>query len=217
MPNKTRSRRSFGKRPPAPRKGCVLSQVSKVASNRNAVLISFPQRALDLQYHPKRQPDRGGCAVRDRNPPKRPKGAPAQAGARTRTTARHRRFPKTEPTSTRAAHPARNRPKTAPDERGTSSSLKALINAVAEIPTVSSLHRWRPAQQHEHDPRAGLRAAQARCPHRPRSARVATQWWLSHLEQRGCPTISSTTLDGKPPLADDEAWLGMTHLVLKSW
>ena len=124
---------------------------------------------------------------------------------------------KTEPTSTRAAHPARNRPETAPDERGTSSSLKALINAVAEIPTVSSLHRWRPAQQHEHDPRAGLRAAQARCPHRPRSARVATQWWLSHLEQRGWPTISSTTLDGKPPLADDEAWLGMTHLVLKSW
>ena len=63
----------------------------------------------------------------------------------------------------------------------------------------------------------GLRAAQARCPHPPRSARVAAQWRLSHLEQRGWPTISSTTLDGKPPLADDEAWLGMTHLVLKSW
>ena len=155
--------------------------------------------------------------MRDRNPPKKPKGAPEQAGPRTRTTARHRHVTKTKPTSTRAAHPVRNRPDTAPDERGTSSSLKALINAVAEIPTVSSLHRWRPAQQHEHDPRAGLRAAQARCPHRPRSARVATQWWLSHLEQRGWPTISSTTLDGKPPLADDEAWLGMTHLVLKSW
>ena len=98
-----------------------------------------------------------------------------------------------------AAHPAQNRPETAPDERGTLSSLEALINAVAEIPTVSSLHRWRPAQQHEHDPRAGLRAAQARCHHRPRSARVATQSWLSHLEQRGWPTISSTTLDGKPP------------------
>ena len=137
------------------------------------------------QYHPKKQPDRGGCAVRDRNPPKKPKRSPEQAGPRTRTTARHRHVTKTEPTSTRAAHPARNRPETAPDERGTSSSLKALINAVAEIPTVSSLHRWRPAQQHEHDPRAGLRAAQARCPHRPRSARVATQWWLSHLEQRG--------------------------------
>jgi hypothetical protein len=169
----------------ARRFGCVLSQVSNFASNRNAVLIYFVQSALDLQYHPKRHPDRGGCAVRDRNPPKKPKGAPEQAGPRTRTTARHRHVTKTEPTSTRAAHPARNRPETAPDERGTSSSLKALINAVAEIPTVSSLHRWRPAQQHEHDPRAGLRAAQARCPHRPRSARVATQWWLSHLEQGG--------------------------------
>ena len=144
------------------------------------------------------------------------KRAPEQAGPRTRTTARHRHVTKTEPTSTRAAHPARNLPETAPDERGTSSSLKALINAVAkEIPTVSSLHRWRPAQQHEHDPRAGLRAAQARFPHRPRSARVATQWRLSYLEQRGCPTISWRTLDGKPPLDDDEAWLGMTHLVLK--
>ena len=121
--------------------GCVLSQVSNFSPNRNAVLISFAQRALDLHYHPKRQPDRGGCAVRDRNPPKKPKGAPEQARPRTRTTARHRRFPKTEPTSTRAAHPARNHPKTTPDERGTSSSLKALINAVAEIPTVSSLHR----------------------------------------------------------------------------
>ena len=154
------------------------------------------------------------CCARP-NSTEKPKGAPEQARPRTRTTARHRHVTKTEPTSTRAAHPARNRPETAPDERGTSSSLKALINAVAEIPTVSSLHRWRPAQQHEHDPRAGLRAAQARCPHRPRSARVATQWWLSHLEQRGWPTISSTTLDGKPPLVDDEAWLGMTHLVLK--
>ena len=128
---------------------------------------------------------------------KSPKGAPEQAGPRTRTTARHRHVTKTEPTSTRAAHPTRNRPETAPDERGTSNSLKALlINAVAEIPTTvsSSLHRRRPAQQHGHDPRAGLRVAQARCPHRPRSARVATQWWLSHLDQRGWLTISSTTL-----------------------
>ena len=153
--------------------------------------------------------------MRDRNPPKKPNGAPSRRG-------RERKRRQGTGTSHQdgtdqhlAAHPARNRPETAPDERGTSSSLKALINAVAEIPTVSSLHRWRPAQQHEHDPRAGLRAAQARCPHRPRSARVATQWWLSHLEQRGWPTISSTTLDGKPPLADDKAWLGMTHLVLK--
>ena len=113
------------------------------------------------------------------------KRSPEQAGPRTRTTARHRCVAETEPISTRAAHPVRNRPDTTPDERGTSSSLKALINAVAKIPTVSSLHRWRPAQQHEHDPRAGFRAAQARCPHQPRSARVATQWWLSHLEQRG--------------------------------
>ena len=82
--------------------------------------------------------------MRDRNSPKKPKrskGAPEQAGPRTRTTARHRHVSKTEPTSTRAAHPARNHPKTTPDERGTSSSLKALINAVAEIPAVSSLHR----------------------------------------------------------------------------
>ena len=155
--------------------------------------------------------------MRDRNPPKKPKRSPRAGGPENANDGRHQHATETEPISTRAAHPVRNRPDTAPDERGTSSSLKALINAVAEIPTVSSLHRRRPAQQHEHDPRAGLRAAQARCPHRPRSARVATQWWLSHLEQRGWPTISSTTLDGKPPLADDEAWLGMTHLVLKSW
>ena len=48
--------------------------------------------------------------MRDRNPPKSPKGAPEQAGPRMRTTARHRHVTKTEPTSTRAAHPARNRP-----------------------------------------------------------------------------------------------------------
>ena len=47
-----------------------------------------------------------------------------------------------------------------------------------------------------------------------RASQPSGQWWLSHLEQRGHPTMSSTTLDGKPPLADDEAWLGMTHLVL---
>ena len=72
-----------------------------------------------------------------------------QAGPRARTTARHRQVTnKTESISTRAAHPIRNRPDTTPDERGTSSSLRALINAVAEIPTVSLLHRfWRPAQQ----------------------------------------------------------------------
>ena len=52
-------------------------------------------------------------------------------------------------------------------------------------PDVSSLHRWRPAQHHGHDPQAELRGAQARCPHRPRSARAATPWWLCHLEQRG--------------------------------
>ena len=188
---------------------CVLSQLSNFASSRSAVLISFPQRALDLQYHPKRNPDRGGCSVRDRNPPKKPQRSPREAGPRTRTTARHRHVTKTEPTSTRAAHPARNRPETAPDERGTSSSLKALINAVAvaEILTVSSLHRRRPAQQHGHGPRAELRVAQARCPHRPRSARVATQWWLSHLDQRGWPTISSARWTVKPPLDDNEAWL----------
>ena len=123
--------------------------------------------------------------MRDRNSPKKPKRSPRAGGAENANDGKATHVTKTEPTSTRAAHPARNRPKTAPDERGTSSSLKTLINAVAEIPTVSSLHRWRPAQQHEHDPRAGLRAEQARCPHRPRSARVATQWWLSHLEQRG--------------------------------
>ena len=61
---------------------------------------------------------------------------------------------------------------------------------------VGDEQRRRPAQQHGHDPRAGLRVAQARCPHRPRSARVATQWWLSHLDQRGWPTIFPTTLDG---------------------
>ena len=208
--------RRTGAATPVRAAGCVLSQLSNFASSTNAVLVSFAQRALHLRYHPQRHPDRRGGAVCDRNSPKSPKGAPEQAGPRTRTTARHWRVTKTEPTSTRAVHPARNRPETAPDERGTSNSLKALINAVAEIPTVSSLHRWRPAQEHhERDPRAGLRAAQARFPHRPRSARVATQWRLSYLEQRGCPTISWRTLDGKSPwLADDEAWLGMTHLVL---
>ena len=60
--------------------------------------------------------------------------------SRTRTTARHRHVTKTEPTSTRAAHPARNLPETAPDERGASSSMKTLVNAVADILTVSSLH-----------------------------------------------------------------------------
>ena len=82
---------------------------------------------------------------RGKNPPKRSPPPPPeqQAGPRTRTTARHRHacrhVTETEPISTRAAHPARNRPETAPDERGTSGSLKALINAVAEIPAVSSL------------------------------------------------------------------------------
>ena len=128
------------------------------------------------------------CAARPKSTEKSPKGAPEQAWRRTRTTARHRRVTKAEPTSTSAAYSARNLPETAPDERRKLGSLKALINAVRDIPTVSSLRRWRPARQHEHDdPRAGLRAAQERCPHRPRSARVATQWpvaWLSHLEQR---------------------------------
>ena len=131
------------------------------------------QRALDLEYHPQGHPDR-----------KSPEGAPEPAGARTRTTARHRRVTKIEPTSTRAAHPARNLPETAPDERGTSSSVKELINSVADIPSVSSLHCWRPAQHHGHDPRAELRGTQARHPHRPRSSRVATPWWLCHLKQR---------------------------------
>ena len=45
----------------------------------------------------------------------------------------------------------------------------ALANAVAAavIPTVSSLHRWRLAQHHGHDPRAEFRGAQARCPDAP--------------------------------------------------
>ena len=63
------------------RPGCVLSQLSNFASNRNAALISCPQRALDLRYHPKRHPDRGGGAVRDRNPPKKPKRSPRAGGA----------------------------------------------------------------------------------------------------------------------------------------
>ena len=50
----------------------------------------------------------------------------------------------TEPTSTRAAYPVRYIPETALDERGASSSVKALIMAVPEIPTVASLHRRRP-------------------------------------------------------------------------
>ena len=74
--------------------GCVLSQMSNFASNTNAVLISFPQSALDLQYHPKRHPDRGGCAVRDRNPPKKPKRSPRAGGAENandgKAPARHR-------------------------------------------------------------------------------------------------------------------------------
>ena len=118
-------------------RGCVRGQVSNFASNRNAVLlVSFPQRALDLQYHPQGHLDRGGDTLRDRNPPKSPEGAPEPAGPRTRTTARHRHVTKTEPTSTRAAHPVQNLPETAPDERGTSSSVKALVNAVADIPTL---------------------------------------------------------------------------------
>ena len=132
--------------------------------------------------------------MRNRNPPKKPRRSPRASGAENaRTTARHRHVTKTEPTSTRAAHPANNLPETAPDECGTSSSVKALANAVANIPTVSSLHCWRPAQHHGHDPRAELRGAQARCPHRPRSPRVATPRWLCHLEQRGLHhlTISS--------------------------
>ena len=64
--------------------GCVLSQVSNFSPNRNAVvLISFAQRALDLQYHhPQRHPDRGGCSVHDRNPPKKPKRSPRAGGAK---------------------------------------------------------------------------------------------------------------------------------------
>ena len=62
-------------------RGCVRSQVSNFASNRNAVLVSFPQRALDLQYHPQGHPDRGGGALRDRNPPKKPRRSPRASGA----------------------------------------------------------------------------------------------------------------------------------------
>ena len=168
--------------------GCVRSQVSNFASTRNAVLVSFPQHALDLRVTHKDTPTAGGGALRDRNPPRKaqmPEGAPEPAKNENANDGKAPHVTKTEPTSTRAAHPVRKPPETAPDERGTSSSVKALINAVADIPTVSSLHRWRPAQHHGHDPRAELRGAQALCPHRPRSVRVATPWWLYHLEQRG--------------------------------
>ena len=136
--------------------------------------IRLSTTRLDLQYHPKRHPDRRGGTQRDRNPPKKPQRSPRAGGAEDandgKAPARHQDGTDQHPRCV----PRPNRPETAPDERGTSGSLKALINAVAEIPTFSSLHRWRPAQHHERDPRAGPRAAQARCPHRPRAARVAT-------------------------------------------
>ena len=50
-----------------------------------------------------------------------------------RTTVRRRHVTNTEPTSTRAAHPARNIHETAPpDERGMTGLLKALANAVLQ-------------------------------------------------------------------------------------
>ena len=57
-----------------------------------------------------------------RNPPKKPQRSPRAGGAENANDGKAPGFPKTEPTSTRAAHPARNRPKIAPDERGASSS-----------------------------------------------------------------------------------------------
>ena len=59
------------------------------------------------------------------------------------------------------SHPARNRSETAPCERGTPRSLKALVNAVAEIPAVSSLHRWR-LYEGKHAGRSLLRSWPAR-------------------------------------------------------
>ena len=77
----------------------------------------------------------------------------------------------------------------------------------AESPATSTTPRARPDS-------FTLGRAQARCPYRPRSPRVATPWWLCHLEQRG----SHHLLDHCGGPANDRGLMTrscseMTHLV----
>ena len=106
------------------------------ASNKKRIFCLFPQRALDLQYHPQGHPDRRGGALRNRNPPKKPRRSPRASGAENandgKAPARHQDGTNQHP---RCTSHVRNPPETSQDERGTSSSVKALINVVADIPT----------------------------------------------------------------------------------
>ena len=70
--------------------------------------------------------------MRDRKPPEKLHGKAQKEPPSRRGGERERRqgtgtSPKAEPTSTRTAHPVRYMPETALDERGASSSVKALI------------------------------------------------------------------------------------------
>ena len=81
--------------------------------------------------------------MRDRNPPKKPKRSPRAGGAENANDGKAPKAPERHQDGTDQHPRCVPRPKPpgdrtgAPDERETLSSMKTLINAVADIPTVS--------------------------------------------------------------------------------